>query len=62
MTLEEAQRIWKGYDMDLKTLEEWVWIVNNRPPDPPDAHLGETVEVLTPAGLEPATSSFHSQS
>jgi hypothetical protein len=48
MTLKQAREIWKYYDMSEEELKAWVWTVNNRPPDPPDVHKGETIEVIHP--------------
>jgi len=68
MTLEKARKIWWNYGMSDTDLEEWVWMVNNKPPDPPNVHVGETVPVaprsnqlsykgrLPPLGYDPNTS------
>jgi hypothetical protein len=45
MTIERAREIWKYYDMSEEDLEGWVRVFNNRPPDPPDVHKGETIEI-----------------
>ena len=50
MNLEKARKIWWNYGMSDTELEEWVWMVNNRPPDPPNVHVGETVPLT---GFEP---------
>lgn len=45
MTLEKARKIWEHYDISEETLYAWVYMVNNLPPDPPDVHKGETIEI-----------------
>ena len=45
MTMKEARELWKHYDLSEEDLKEWLWVRNNRGPDPPDVHKGETVEV-----------------
>jgi len=47
MTIEKAREIWKYYDMTDGDLEAWVRVHNNRPPDPPGVHKGETIEIKT---------------
>ena len=59
MNLEKARKIWWNYRMSDAELEEWVWMVNNRPPDPPNVHVGETVLALPPLGYDPNTSRCH---
>ena len=51
MTLEKARKIWWNYEMSDADIEEWVWMVNNKPPDPPNVHVGETVPVAASIGL-----------
>lgn len=48
MTMEEAQKIWKGSDMSDEELVEWVRLVNQRvtpEEEEKNFHKGETIEI-----------------
>jgi len=56
MNMDKARKIWYGYNFTEIDLREWVRLSNEKLPDPPNLHKGETVDVSILVGIEPTTS------